>query len=225
MALLLTILAVISSSGTQLEISGDFVSAGRAYQEDRDAAGQVRIISRYIEEALYSGSSIHALELIMQLEELPLQDGCVDFWYARLAWSCGLSEYSLELLENLQAEPWLASRALGIAAQFRGDPEQAVEELIISLQQARTVRESFYSALDLSFALTQSGRYGEAEVVARFLSNSFPGEGLPLASLALSMQGQERFGEAMSVLQTLYTNPDYSYICQDMARALMEDLE
>jgi hypothetical protein len=222
---LFTILALLASTGSQLEISGDFLGAGRAYNQDGDAAGQVRVICRYLEESLYSGNSIHALELMMRLEQVQLSNGCMDFWYGRLAWSCGLPEYSIELLDSLDAGPWLKMRARGLAQQYRGDPDGAVEDFRASLQLAETAREKFYSALDLSFALIQLGDFQTAGSIASWLSGKFPGEGMPLISLALSLQGQGRFGEAMSVLQNVYASSAYSYISRDMARSLMNDLE
>ncbi len=223
--ILFTILAMLASTGSQLEISGDFLGAGRAYNQDGDAPGQVRIICRYLEESLYSGNSIHALELMMRLEQIQLTEGCMDFWYGRLAWSCGLAKYSIEILDSLDAGPWLQMRAKGMAQQYRGDPDGAVQDFETCLQIAGTTREKFYSALDLSFALVQCGDFQKAESIAYWLSSNFPGEGMPLISLALSLQGQGRFGEAMSVLQNVYSSSAYSYISRDMARSLMDDLE
>lgn len=222
---IMLVLALFLADGADLEVSGEFMEAGRAYFQDGDLAGEARILSRYLEEALYSGNSIHALDIIMQLERFDLQQGFVDYWYARFAWSCGLAEYSCEALDEVAGSPWLESRAAGTACQFRGDPESAVTLFARSMEEAVTVRQKFYSALDLSFALVQSGRYHEAEQIASILAGSFPGEGLPLAAMALSLHGQGRFGQAMMVLQTLYTGAEYSYIARDLARSLMRDFE
>jgi tetratricopeptide (TPR) repeat protein len=221
----LILLSLLLSDGSGLEAAGDLTGAGRAYFEEGDLAGEVRILSRFIEESLYSGNSIHAFDLIRQMENIDLKDGCIDFWYARLAWSCGLSEYSCAALESVTGSPWLETRSAGLASLFRGDGENAVRDLALSMQLAESVRQRYYSALDLCFALMSSGRFQEAEDIAVHLAENFPGEGLPLTALALCMQGQGRFGQAMSVLQSIYTSTEYSYISRDMARSLMEDLE
>ncbi len=213
------------SNGTELEISGDFVAAGQAYYEDNDFSGEARILSRFLEEALYSGSSIHAFDLILQLEQLPFESYYFDFWYARLSWSCGLPEYACAALDSVQGTRWLESRAKGLAAQLRGNGQSAATQFRISIAQAESARQRFYSALDLSFALIQSGRYEEAEDIAVFLAGNFPGEGLPLISLALSLQEQGRFGEAMSILQSLYSGDEFTAISRHFAAALLEDLE
>ncbi|MBN2586148.1 MAG: hypothetical protein JXA64_00975 [Candidatus Fermentibacteraceae bacterium] len=221
----LILLSLIMSEGTRLEASGDFTGAGRAYYEEGDLAGEVRILTRFIEESLYSGNSVHAFDLIRQVENLPLETGCIDFWYARLAWSCGLPEYSCAALDSVDGSPWLEMRAAGLASLFRGDPDEAVELFAGSMELAGSARQKYYSALDLSFALVSARRFEEAEEIAVLLSGGFPGEGLPLAALALSMQGQGRFGQAMAVLESVYTSSQYSFISRDFARSLMEDLE
>jgi len=209
----LILLSLMMSDGTRLEAAGDFVGAGRAYYEEGDLAGEVRILTRYIEES------------ITQMENLPLEMGCIDFWYARLAWSCGLAEYSCAALDSVDGSPWIEMRAAGLASLFRGDPDEAVELFARSMELAGSARQKYYSALDLSFALVSARRYDEAEDIAVLLSGGFPGEGLPLAALALSMQGQGRFGQAMAVLESVYTSSQYSFISRDFARSLMEDLE
>jgi len=213
------------SSGSDLEITGKFVEAGRAYYEDNDAAGEVRILTEFLEEALYSGNSMHALNLILQLEQFPVEPCYFDFWYARLSWNCGLPVYACTALDSIHGNPWLENRANGLAAQLRGNGSRAVELFGLSLDYAESSSEQFYSALDLSFALMQTGRFEEAERVALFLSSNFPGEGLPLISLALNFQEQNRFVDAMSILQSLYTGDGYTSIAKYFAATLLEDLE
>ena len=213
------------SSGTELELTGDSVEAGLAYSEDKDISGQARILTGFLEEALYSGSSIHAFDLILQLERFPIESSFFDFWYARLSWSCGLPVLACTALDSIQGSPWLESRAKGLAAQFRGNGNSAVEQFRLSMVFAASARELFYSALDLSFALMQTGRYEEAEDIAVLLAGNFPGEGLPLISLALSFHEQNRFGESMSVLQSLSVGNQYTSIVKYFAAKLLEDLE
>lgn len=213
------------SSGTELELAGDFVEAGCAYYEDNDITGEARILRGFLEEALYSGSNTHAFDLILQLEYFPIESSCFDFWYARLSWSCGLSEFACMALDSIQGSRWLENRAKGLAAQFRGDGNSAAEYFRLSIDLAASARQRFYSALDLSFALVQTGRYEEAEDIAVFLAGNFPGEGLPLISLAMSLHEQNRFGEAMSILQSLYGGDQYTSIVKYYAATLLEDLE
>lgn len=216
---------MLISSGAELEIAGEFVAAGQAYYEDSDISGETRILTRFLEDALYSGNTGHAFDLILQLEQIPLESSIFDFWYARLSWSCGLSEYACSVLDSVQGSRWLESRSKGFAAQLRGNAEEAVEQFTISMDRAESARQRFYSALDLSFALIQTGRYREAEEIAVLLAGSFPGEGLPLISLALSLHEQDRFGEAMSVLQSLYSGEEFTALSRHFAAALLEDLE
>ena len=219
------ILSLFLSNGADLEIAGDFVSAGQAYYEETDISGEARIICRFLEEALYSGSSEHAFDLIMQLEQLPFESSFFDFWYARLSWNCGMPQKACEALDAVTGSMWLQSRARGLAAQFRGDAEEAVVQFRLSLTLAESARQRFYSALDLSFALIQTGSYDEAGDIAVFLAGNFPGESLPLISLALNYQEQDRFGEAMSILQSVYSGDEYTFISKHFAAALLEDLE
>lgn len=219
------LLSMFLSSGAELEIAGDFVASGCAYYEDNDYSGEARILSRFLEDALYSGNSLHAFELLLQLEQFHLEPSIFDFWYARLSWNCGLPEYACEALDSVQGSRWLESRARGLAAQFRGNGQEAATQFRLSMEQAESARQRFYSALDLSFALIQTGRYEEAEDIAVFLATNFPGEGLPLISLALSLQEQNRFGEAMSILQSLYSGDEFTAISRHFASALLEDLE
>lgn len=221
----LLMLAMLLSQGSDLEISGDLVEAGRKYSEDRDRAGEVRIISRFIEESLYSGNSIHAFDLILRLENQPLEEGYIDFWLARLAWSCGLAEYACDALDGQTGSPWLRSRATGMALQFRGRPLPAAEMFALSMEHAVSTRQKYYSALDLALALVQAGMYREAEETATFLTTNFPREGMARAALALSLHGQGLFGRAMNVLQSVYTDTGFSFISRDYARSLMNDLE
>lgn len=211
--------------GSDLEINGDFVEAGAAYQEANDSSGEVRILSRFLEEALYAGQNRHAYDLILILEYYQLEAGYYEYWYARLAWSCGLSEFACSCLDSLNADQWLKSRASGLAAQFRGNAELAVQNYRESWTFARTSRERYYSALDLSFALLQTGDYSEAEMITSFLAENFPGEGMPLIALGLIHYEQNRFGPAMIVLQSVFTGETYTATARTFAGMLLEDLE
>ncbi|MCD4847997.1 MAG: hypothetical protein K8R76_07395 [Candidatus Aegiribacteria sp.] len=218
-------MALLIASGSNMEINGDFVEAGAAYQEENDSSGEVRILSRFLEEALYSGQNRHAYNLILILELYPIDPGYFEYWYARLAWSCGISEFACRRLDSLNADQWLKTRAAGLASQFRGNAELAVQYYRESWTSARTSRERYYSALDLSFALLQTGDYSEAEMIASFLAENFPGEGIPLIALGLIHYEQNRFGPAMTVLQSVFTGETYTATARTFAGMLLEDLE
>ncbi len=221
----LLLAAVLSSEGSRLEMEGRFIDAGRTYFEEKDVAGEVRIVSRFIEESLYSGDASHAFTLMAGLETFPLAEGCMDFWYARLAWSCGLARYAIESLESISGSPWLEARARGMASAYRGRHREALNSFIESLLLASSVRQKFYSCLDVSFALLSLGRYDEACELAANLQQSFPGEGLPLMARALALHGKGEFSRAMMMLQDLSTSADYSQITRNYATALLENLE
>ena len=136
-----------------------------------------------------------------------------------------MPQKACEALDAVTGSMWLQSRARGLAAQFRGDAEEAAVQFRESLTLAESARQRFYSALDLSFALIQTGKYDEAGDIAVFLAGNFPGESLPLISLALNYQEQDRFGEAMSILQSVYSGEEYTFISRHFASALLEDLE
>ncbi|MCK4506005.1 MAG: hypothetical protein KAW14_10330 [Candidatus Aegiribacteria sp.] len=218
-------IVLLMTSGSNMEINGDFVEAGAAYQEANDSSGEVRILSRFLEEALYAGQNRHAYSLILILELYPIEAGYYEYWYARLAWSCGLSEFACSCLDSLNADQWLKARAAGLAAQFRGNAELAVQNYRESWTLARTSRERYYSALDLSFALLQKGDYSEAEMITSFLAENFPGEGIPIIALGLIHYEQNRFGPAMIVLQSVFTGETYTATARTFAGMLLEDLE
>ena len=216
---------ILFASGSELEMNGNFIDAGAAYSEDNDMCGEVRILSRFLEEALYAGQTMHAYDLIHTLELYPIESGYFDYWYARLAWSTGLSEFACESLDSLSSDPWLKARSSGLAAQLRGNAEIAAQYYRQSWLSARTSRERYYSALDLSLALLQTGEYSEAELIAAFLSEHFPGEGMPLIALGLIHYEQDRFGPSMTVLQSVFTGEDYTATARNYAGKLLEDFE
>jgi len=227
MSAVLTLLQIILllASGAELESDGRLVEAGVKYEENGDTRGQLRVLCRFLEEWLYAGEIEHAFILLQAMEQFPLVQGNLDFWYARLAWSCGLPEMACRELDSVTGSSWLMNRSRGMAAIYRGDPETALELLDLSWSAATTVRERFYSSHDICFALIQSGRPAEAEQVATRLTGSFPGEGLPPIALALSLREQERFGASMTLLQEVATDSLFTGITRTMADAMLEDME
>ena len=220
---LFTVLLTMSA-GSTLEISGDLVQAGQIYQEENDLLGQIRVLGRFLEEALYAGRTQHAMELLMVMELYPIEKSYYDFWYARLSWSCGLSEFACNSLDSISGDPWLSARSRGLAAQFRGDAATAADYFRQSWLCATSTREKFYSALDLCFSLVQTGDLMEAQTISTYLSEHFPGEGLPRIAFALSLHSQNRFGEAMTVLQSV-SDGDYTGSARHLASSLLEDME
>lgn len=221
---LLLVVILTMSTGSEFEVNGDFAEAGLAYRTDSDAQGQVRILSRFLEEALYAGRPAQAYNLIMFLELYPIPSCYFDFWYARLSWSCGLSESACRSLDSIDADPWLSARSRGLSSQFRGDAEKAADYFRESWYLATTSREKFYSALDLSFALIQTEQNHESQMISSYLAEHFPGEGLPLIAFALSMYARERFGEAMTILQSV-SSGDFTGNTRHFASSILEDLE
>jgi len=224
MAILL-VPVLLLGDGETLECEGMYALAGMSYEEDGDIAGQVRILSRFLEESLYAGESRHAFMLIQTLEAYPLETGYIDFWWARLAWVMGLPDLACRKLEDIGGgNEWLSSRASGIADQYRGAPDEAMEHHLAAWENAGSERERFYSALDMAFTLIQTGDHQQAELISTRLAVSFPNDGLPLISLALAMEGQERFGTAMTILQELASNPSSAGIMRSMAAVLLEEM-
>lgn len=221
---LLLVPVLLAGGGESLESSGNFVMAGVAYEEDNDIAGQARILSRFIEESLYAGEASHAFQLLQFLESYPLEPGYLDFWYARLSWTMGLAGQACDMLEDLEAGPWLSSRAAGIAEQYGDSPEDAMVHHLIAWELASSSRERFYTALDIAFTHLQSGDYYEAERFSTALAVVFPGDGLPVISLAMALEGQGRYGTAMTLLQDLSSDTTKTGITRSMASALLEEM-
>jgi hypothetical protein len=223
--LLILQMLLVSNSGADLEAAGRFAEAGLEYELSNDVQGQLRILCLFLEESLYAGETEHAFYLIQSLEGFPLSEGSLDFWYGRLAWSCGLPEMACRNLDAVTGSPWLQYRSRGLAAMYRGDAEGALELLNLSWNAASSVRERYYSSLDICFTLVQLGRFTEAGQAASVLITSFPGEGLPLIAAALCMNGEERYGAAMTTLQSVASDTLFTGITRSMASALMEDME
>jgi len=222
---LILIAALLMGSGQDLEIAGDLMEAGIAYTGEADAAGQVRILCEYLEESLYAGCSDHALQLILHLEMFQLPQEHYDMWYARLAWSCGLAEYASAQLELVNGSPWITSRCRGLACLYRGNSADAAGFFLSSFEYAESVRQEYYSLLDLGFALVQQGELTESEELALYLSTRYPERELPVILLALSKSSQGRYGEGMSILQTLYSSSNASGIMRRYSRSLLREME
>lgn len=210
-------------SPIELEQAGQLAEAGAAWQEQENLAGQVRIMGRLIEEAIYAGDGRRAILLSLELESACRDQDLVDFWMARIAWISGLSEYaSRELLRMSPADSWLLHRARGLSALFREDGETAVEELTLSIAAASTARKAFWSAIDLCSAYLTLGMYEEALHLSRLIRIHYPGDALGDVMYGLSLQVSGRFGESSRVLNSVdSSNPAADFL----ARSIMEGFE
>jgi hypothetical protein len=130
-----------------------------------------------------------------------------------------------EELESFTGDDWLACRARGLAHIMRRHPEEAVPELVRSLQAAGSTRRMFYSALDLCWAELASGNTGRSMEMAEFLADSFPSEGLPAVMLAICYQETGSFASAMMLLQRVSQDPGFGSGPGSMALELLEDFE
>jgi hypothetical protein len=225
---LLLLLALASSDegdARELETDGRLWEAGALYEECGSAAGQARVLCALLEEALYAGHANRAQWLISDLEGMGADPSLLDYWYARLAWTCGLDSLARAWLDAVGGEPWLSHRARGTSLLYAGDAEGACTEFILSWHGAGSVRRRYYASLDLCLSLTAAGRIPEASAAARFLEGAFPHEGLPrvLAALAELRGGSVSAGTAM--LQEVCADESLSVSTRSMARDLLEDVE
>ncbi len=218
----------ILDDARELETAGRLWEAGALYEQAGSAAGECRVLCRLLEEALYAGHSGRAHMLLCDLERIAGTDslrGEFDYWYARLAWTAGLDSMAVAGLESVQGDPWLVHRARGTALLYRGLPGDAASEFAAAVDCATTVRRSFYSALDLSFATLSAGRDDDAMAQAEFLARTFPSEGLPRIQEALCSWRAGGTSRSALLLDSLAGSPDASIAVRDMARRLLEDLE
>lgn len=210
-------------SPLELEQAGLLPEAGAAWENENDLPGQVRIMGRLIEEAIYAGDGRRALLLILELQSVHRDDDLVDFWMARIAWSTGLSEYAAdELMLISPSDPWLLHRSRGLSALFREDGETAVEELTKSIASASTTRKAFWSAIDLCSAYLNIGKNEEALHLSRLIWVHYPGDAFSDVMYGLCLQVSGQFGESSRVLSTVdSSNP----AAELMARRIMEGFE
>ncbi len=219
------LLAFISLSPGELEIAGNLPEAGLAWQEDGSLDGQSRVLCRLLEEALYAGHGNRAMILMGDLQHFGAEDDLIDFWYARLAWICGLENMAAERLESFAGDDWLGYRARGMAHIMRRHPEEAIPELELSIARAGSIRRRFYSVIDLCWANLAAGNTFESIRIATFLVDSFPCEGLPRIILAVCYQESGRYASAMMMLQNTASNSNFGAGPRSMAADLLRDYE
>ncbi|MCK5785449.1 MAG: hypothetical protein KAH54_02700 [Candidatus Sabulitectum sp.] len=219
--IVLTLLTGLSP--LEMEHAGLLPEAGAAWGTENDLPGQVRIMGRLIEEAIYSGDGRRALLLVLELQSVHSDNDLADFWMARIAWTTGLSEYAAdELMLISSSDSWLLHRSRGLSALFREDGETAVEELTISIASASTSRRAFWSAIDLCSAYLNTGQYEEALHLSRLIRVHYPGDAFGDVMYGLCLQVSGQFGESSRVLSTVDpSNP----AAELMARRIMEGFE
>ena len=210
-------------SPIELEQAGMLAEAGAAWEEEENLAGQIRVMGRLIEEAIYAGDSRRAVLLSVELHGVCNNSDLNDFWMARIAWVSGLSEYAArELLLLSPTDPWLFHRARGLSALFREDGETAVEELTQSIAYASTARKAFWSAIDLCSAYLTLGMYEEALHLSRLIRVNYPGDALGTVMYGLCLQVSGQFGESSRVLNSVDSS---SPAAELIARSIMEGFE
>lgn len=210
-------------SAVELENEGRLPEAGAVWQNQQNLQGQVRIICRMLEEAIYAGDGQRARLLIQELEPVCQDEALVEFWTARTAWISGLPTLAAEELDGIvSSDPWLNHRARGIAALYREQSGEAVEELLLSIASASTARRKFWSGIDLCSAYLNGGSYEEALFLSEMLVHNFEGDAMAAVMYGLCLQTSGRYSESFGVLSGIdSSNP----AAEKMAEALMEGFE
>jgi hypothetical protein len=218
-------LALSSPSPESLEGEGRLWEAGAAYQEEGDLQGQMRIMCRLLEEALYAGHPFRSARLIEELEELGAEPGELGMWRARLAWICGLEGLARRQLEELSGPGWAGRRAAGLAHLYGLRPRRAVEELRSAYIEAENHMERYYAAVDLAYAMLSAGMERQALEAVDSLVSAMPAEGLPAVLRCICLQRCGRYAEAMMGLDSLAADSSLGTGPRSMARDLLEDLQ
>lgn len=222
-AIIYLFIILAGSSPAELEQAGLLSEAGAAWEEENNLAGQVRVLGRLIEEAIYAGDGRRAVLLSVELESVFRDEDLYNFWMARIAWTSGLSEYAVEQLILIPPnDPWLYHRARGLAALFQENSVTAVEELTLSIASASTSREAFWSAIDLSSAYLMAGMYEEALQLSRLICLHYPGDALGVVMYGFSLQASDQFSESSRVLGAVDSS---NAAAKYMARVIMEGFE
>ncbi len=219
----LFILIFFALSPLELEQAGKLPEAGAAWEEEGNLSGQIRVMGRLIEEAIYSGDGRRAAVLSLELQSICRDEDLKNFWDARIAWISGLSSYASEKLNAMSPDdPWLFHRAHGLAALFRDDAETAVEELTLSIASASTSRKAFWSAIDLCSAYLALGKYEHALYLSRLIHTHFPGDALGDVMYGLCLQVTGQFAESSGVLASVDSTNTTAGL---LARSIMEGFE
>jgi len=221
--IIIVVLLLSGISPLELENAGRLAEAGAAWETEENISGQIRIMGRLIEEAIYSGDGRRASLLVTELNTVFRDDALTEFWMARIAWSSGLPVLASSRLAQLASDDlWLKHRANGLAALFREDGEEAVEELTLSIACASTRRRAFWSAVDLCSAYLAMGLFEEALELSQTLTVSFPGDAMGMVAYGLCLHATGNYSESFSVLSAV---DSFNPAAESIARALMEGFE
>ncbi len=218
-------LALSSGSPERLEAEGRLWEAGVAYQEKGDLQGQMRVICRLLEGALYAGHPFRSARLMDEMEELGAAPSELALWRARLAWACGLEQLARRRLEELSGPGWIGRRAAGLAHLYALRPHRAVEELRSAYALAENDMERYYAAVDLTYAMLSAGLTRQALEASDSLVSAMPADGLPVVLRCLCLQRSGRYAEAMTGLDSLAADSTVGVGPRSMARSLLEELQ
>lgn len=208
-----------------LEREGRLWEAGVAYQEEGNLQGEMRVMCRLLEEALYAGHPFRSARLIDELESMGADPADVALWRARLAWVCGLEQLARRELEEMSGPGWTGRRAAGLAYLYRLRPERAVEELRSAYVEAENDMERYYAAVDLTYAMLAAGMTGRALEAADSLTAALPHDGLPAVLRCLCLRRAGRYAEAMTGLDSLAADTTVGAGPRSMADNLLEELQ
>ncbi len=217
------LLFIVCFSPLELELAGKLPEAGAAWQEDGSLSGQVRVMGRLVEEAIYAGDARRAFLLAGELGSICNDADIQQFWMARIAWASGLPVLAAEELKQMNpSDPWLLHRALGLSALFTENGEVAIRELTMSVAAASTARKAFWSGIDLCSAYLNAGRYSDALQLSRLIKVRYPGDAMGDVMYGLCLQVSGQFGESSRVLNSIdMDNP----AAVSLARSIMEGFE
>lgn len=218
------VFAVFSDlSPLELELSGKLPEAGSAWESEASISGEVRIMGRLLEEAIYAGDGRRALLLSLELSGVYQNPELNAFWMARIAWISGLSNTAITELALISPDdPWLYHRSHGLSALFSEDTEMAISELTLSIASASTARKAFWSAIDLCNAYLAAGRIQDALHLSRMLRICYPGDALGDVMYGLCLQLSGQYAESSLVLAGVDSTNITAY---QMSRTIMEGFE
>jgi hypothetical protein len=217
------LLFLMGTSPLDLENAGRLAEAGAGWQREGSLQGQVRIMGRFLEEALYAGEGERALLLIQELESVCSDTALVRYWRARVAWSAGMPELAAAELDRVVTDDqWLLHRAAGTAALYRGQGTEAVSEFLLATAAAGTSRRQFWSGLDLCSAYLSEGMTHEALALSELLLYNYTGDAMAEVMNGLCLHVSGYYSRAAGVLSGVSGE---SPAAKRLAYILMEGFE
>ncbi len=191
-------------SPVEIENAGLLPEAGAAWAAEENIPGQIRIIGRLLEEALYAGDTQRAYLLAFELDGVSDSQVLHKFWMARIAWASGLSEVAINELDNLSPDdPWLYYRTKGLVFLYKQDGQNAIEQLTHSLRAATSARKAFWSAIDLCTAYLSVSEYEKALELSQHIYYYFPNDALAKVMYGLCLQASGHYSNAAVLLTSI----------------------